>query len=167
MWGLIREWIVASSWPSMLSSFCQQSSLGYISGMLFEAHPVIWADQTATKAKGALELWSYRAWAWLPLQQRDMKRINHGFYQVKIQDLTGAPLLCRWSGKLNSSALKRWPKVIGVLQWTRQKQLSKSCSARLSTGYICLIMMVRNSYLSIQTQWMPTVHRGAGGRRGI
>lgn len=46
---------MSNSWP-MLFSLCLFSSLGYMSEMLFEAHPVIGADQLATKAKGAVGL---------------------------------------------------------------------------------------------------------------
>lgn len=97
-----------------------------------------------------------------------MKKINHGFYQVKIRGHTRAPLLCRWSGKLNSSALQRCPKLIAIKaieHWA--KAAIKCCNARLSPRYVCLIMMVRISYLSGCSQRMPTVHSRAGDRRGI
>ena len=79
-----------------------------------------------------------------------------------------ALLLCRWSGKLNSSALQRCPKLIAITAIEHQaREAIKSRNARLSACYICLIMTVRHSYLSGRSRRMPTVHSRVGGRSWI
>lgn len=78
-----------------------------------------------------------------------MAGMNCGFYQVKICSRTDSPLLSWWSGRLNSSAPERRPKLIAVNVAELQGETAiKPCNARVSPGYNGLIMMVRTCYIS-------------------